>query len=468
MLFERYTISLSLFIGLLAVGLQLWFHTSLAFYILFFYLIYLVAIWFKAIGKVERIVKVISTGKQYEGISSGLKIIETRLNNQQIEVTEIAKVLERIDDKAMTNVSDLNIDVNLGNSILNLQKKLVSLKQEESEHIWTVNGIERINEIRNDNSDIEAYAFKIVAQLVKYLGANQGAFYVVEGEGHQQHLLQLSTYAYSRRKYTQDKVRIDFGTGLIGQCVLDKEIIFLTEIPQDYIKITSGLGEALPRCIVIAPLVSRDIVFGVIELAFFQKIEQHKLDFIKRASESIAFELSGIKTQKQTRMMLEQSQEAELRKNLEEMRATQFEMQRKEEELSLQLISTKNAMTMAEVERRKNEAILEGCMDAVISFNELGIVEHFNKAAEEIFGYSRAAIIGTSVHRILDVTVVKSDYGEVVIRSGKGNEVNIRTEVNAADAAGDEITLLLTATKVKIDNYFLFTLFAQKVSVDLF
>ena len=143
-------------------------------------------------------------------------------------------------------------------------------------------------------------------------------------------------------------------------------------------------------------------------------------------------------------------------------------MQLKEEELSKQLITTKKAMALAESEQRKNEAILEGCMDAVISFNQDGYIEYFNKAAEEVFGFHRLEVIQQPIDKILNIRIVENEEGEYKILSNTGNEVSIRTEITATDSEAEELSLLLTATKVKIDKKQLFTLFAQKVSVDLF
>ena len=217
----------------------------------------------------------------------------------------------------------------------------------------------------------------------------------------------------------------------------------------------------------IVPLVFRDHVFGVIEVASFARFEKFSIEFIQKACESIALELSGIREQERTKKMLTQSREEELRQNIEEMRAIQKEMQHKEIELSAQLANTKRAMAMAESEQKKNEAILEGCMDAVISFNQNGAIEYFNKAAEEVFGFARTEVIGKPIERLLDIRITgQGDHVRVV--GNNGNEVSIRTEMNATNSLGEEVSLLLTATQVQMDNKHLFTLFAQKVSVDLF
>jgi PAS domain S-box-containing protein len=124
---------------------------------------------------------------------------------------------------------------------------------------------------------------------------------------------------------------------MIGQCVLEKSSVHLTNLPGDYLKITSGLGEALPRNLLIVPLLLNQEVFGVIELASFRMFEPHQRMFIEKLAESIASTVSNVRINEQTRSLLHEtqqqaeqvrSQEEEMRQSMEELSATQEEMQR--------------------------------------------------------------------------------------------------------------------------------------------
>ena len=132
------------------------------------------------------------------------------------------------------------------------------------------------------------------------------------------------------------------------------------------------------------------------------------------------------------------------------------------------MVATQKAMALVELEQKKNGAILEGCMDAVLSFNEQGRIEYLNKAAEEVFGQSRDVMLGRQVDELLQIRVEATNNDKLIIKTQTGSEVSVRTEINASDNRGEEISLLLTATSVKMGQGYLFTLFAQKVSVDLF
>ena len=302
------------------------------------------------------------------------------------------------------------------------------------------------------------------------MGANQGAFYLLEGEQVDDNKLKLlASYAYAKRKFHHEEVTVRVGEGLIGQSIIEKEMIFMTQVPENYVKITSGLGEATPRCIAIMPLTFKDQAYGVIEIASFQILDQYQLGFLKKVSEGIAAEISVIKTHAHTKKLLESSQtitselrlqEEEMRQTTEELKATQEEMARKMAELQ--------KLKQVEVEKKKNEAILNGCMDGVISFNDEGTIEFVNTATQEIFGRSRGELVGTEISELLEVRIANNTAGELGVISKTGNEVKVRAEVTTVNSMGEEVDLLLTATRVDVEGRSLFTLFIQKISVEMF
>lgn len=220
----------------------------------------------------------------------------------------------------------------------------------EKEREWASAGVVKFSEILRETIQDESNIYdKIIVNLVKYIEANQAAIFIIEEENDKEVLILKGCYAYNRKKYLHKSIEI--GEGLIGQCVLEKDTIFLTDIPQNYLNITSGLGNAQPGCILIQPLIVNEKVFGVIELASFEILPPAKRNFIAKVGETLASTISSIKTNEKTKTLLAismqqteemRAQEEEMRQNMEELNATQEEMQRKEKAINEMLEISKN------------------------------------------------------------------------------------------------------------------------------
>ncbi len=235
-----------------------------------------------------------------------------------------------------------NEDV-LGYSLLNMRENLVRVAEDDKKRNWTTEGLAKFGDIlRGNNEGIETLADNIISGLVKYLDANQGALFVVNDVNKSDEYLELiACYAWNKKKYLH--MRIDKGEGLVGQAWQESDTLYITDVPEDFVNITSGLGGATPNAFLIIPLTVNDETFGVIEIASFNLFEQYHIDFVNKLAESIASTLSTAKTNERTKILLEQSQqqteemraqEEEMRQNMEEMQATQEEMERKEAEMS--------------------------------------------------------------------------------------------------------------------------------------
>ena len=407
--------------------------------------------------------------KLNSSIFSGMiKCLAAIMKNHQRAIDFVESIGE---GRELKELEEADKENKLITSLHTMQKKLEVIAQEEKKRVWISSGLGHLNDIlRNQNQNIYELCDKVLSQVIKYSTANQGRLYITEEDNDSNEYLQLaSCYAWGKKKLIED--RIEPGYGLAGQCWIEKEPIYITAVPGNYVKITSGLGMATPTCIFLMPLLVHDKVHGILEIATMKALEPHEKEFISSACTNIAATINNIKTTMNVKKLLQQSEEnsEELQRNraimeesIEKLQLSQEEMRRKEEELNHQL---KEVFS----ERRKNQAILEGCVDAVINFSETGEIHFFNRAAEEIFGYSRREVLMKPVSQILGITVSKNDENKKKLVTQEGYEINVRTEISTFDKRHQELALLLTATEVTdFEDHSSFTLFAQKISADLF
>jgi len=218
-------------------------------------------------------------------------------------------------------------------SLVSMRDNLQVAYTSESQRAWSSKGLADLGElIRRQDNSITMYE-KMLSFIVKYLSVNQGALYIHDEKDNSLEL--VAAYAYGRKKHISSSIKE--GEGLAGQAFLERESILLKEVPREYIKITSGLGEAPPRMLVISPLITNDQVYGVLELASFSEFDTHKIEFIKKVSEELAAVIKSTQVSTKTKELLQASQqqaeelkaqEEEMRQNMEELQATQEGMGR--------------------------------------------------------------------------------------------------------------------------------------------
>lgn len=242
-----------------------------------------------------------------------------------------------------------NIELNrqtLAGNLVNLRERLKNVKQEDDRRNWINEGVAKFSEIvRNNQHQTEELTVKCISYLTKYIGAQQGSLFVLEGEGEDQHLKLSGCYAFDRKKWVEK--RIDIGSGLVGQAYLEGEPIKLKEVPKGYTHITSGLGESTPGFIAIVPMQYDGQTLAVAEFATFDDLSDYRIAFLQKAGEFLASAIVSTRTTAKMKYLLEEAtvreaqmkqREEELRQNMEELQATQEELLRKQKEVEFQPI----------------------------------------------------------------------------------------------------------------------------------
>jgi len=281
----------------------------------------------------------ITTGDELEELGNSLNNLIDGLNNAEVFAREIGNGNLDAEFKLL-GPQDL-----LGQSLLDMRNSLKEAnqhdllrKEEEKIQSWTTSGMALFGEIlRRNNDNIEDLSYEIIKNLVTYLDANQGGIFVKNDTDPEHTVIEMTACtAYDRRKYMEKTVEL--GEGMIGRCFQEKKRIYMTNVPNNYISITSGLGKENPTELLLIPMLVNDIIYGVIEIAGFSKFTEDQIAFVEKVSESIAATISTARINIRTAELLAKAQqqaeelaaqEEEMRQNIEELQAIQEETERK-------------------------------------------------------------------------------------------------------------------------------------------
>lgn len=291
-----------------------------------------------AIGNLSEAIPITGTN-EVGRIAQNINELGSTLNNATEFTREIGEgnlnVKYNTDDESKVDQDSI------AGALIQMREKMKAIAEEDRNRNWTTVGLAQFADIlRASNQETSTLADNIISELVQYLDANQGCIYFLnDDESDDQFLEMKGSYAFGRKKHVED--RIEIGDGVVGQAFKERKTVYMTEVPEDYIIIKSGLGDATPRCLLITPLMLNEKVHGIIEIASFNEFGDHQIEFVEKLGESIASTISNALVNRKTTLLLEETQrqtqeimvrEEEMRQNMEELMATQEEMERQEKE----------------------------------------------------------------------------------------------------------------------------------------
>ncbi|HEY9008942.1 GAF domain-containing protein [Ohtaekwangia sp.] len=229
--------------------------------------------------------------------------------------------------------------------LISVSEELRRYAAKDEQSRWAAEGLSKfMNLLKGDTLSQKNFYDKVLSFLVHYLQANQGGLFILNSDDSSDRFLELrACYAYSRKRHLQK--RVDIGQGILGQVFLEKETAVFTDIPPDYIHITSGLGEATPRYLLLVPLKYNDEVLGVLEIASFRELKTYQIHLVEKIMENLASVSVNMRNARMVDQLLQEAEvrantlqesEENLKRNLEELRAMQEEMVRSQAELARQ------------------------------------------------------------------------------------------------------------------------------------
>jgi signal transduction histidine kinase/CheY-like chemotaxis protein/HAMP domain-containing protein len=269
--------------------------------------------------------------------------------NLTTQVRAIADVATAVTEGDLTRSIQVPVEGELEELKNNINEMIRNLKEttlKNSEQDWLKGNLARFTRMLQGERDLLTVGRMILSELAPLVGAKHGVFYTVTSDGGTPKLLLLASYAHQVRETAGNEFLL--GEGLVGQAALEKQRIHLTQVPSEYVRISSGLGEASPFNIVVVPVLFEGQVKAVMELASFERFSPTHLTFLDQLTESIGIVLNTIEANSRTEDLLRQSQSlaAELQSRQIELQQTNEQLEEKARLLVLQNI---------EVERKNQE-----------------------------------------------------------------------------------------------------------------
>ncbi|HKN65008.1 MAG TPA: response regulator, partial [Gemmatimonadaceae bacterium] len=265
--------------------------------------------------------------------------VNAMANSLTVQVRNIADVATAVTKGDLTRQITVEAQGELDELKQNINQMIGNLREtteRNQEQDWLKTNLAKFSRMMQGQKDLESVSRLIMSELTPLVSAHHGAFFIQEGDTSAPMLKLIASYAYRARKSVSN--RFGIGEGLVGQAALEKQPILLTNVPDDYIQITSGLGEAPPRNIIVLPILFEGEVKAVIELASFLPFSAIHQTFLDQLAESIGVVLNMIQANMRTEELLEQSQKLtqELQSQSKELQQQQEELKRSNTELEAQ------------------------------------------------------------------------------------------------------------------------------------
>ena len=315
------------------------------------------------------------------------KKLQAGVNNLQKEIQHSIALAQHVGEGQKIQLRDGENSI-LHRTLFELGENLQITRQKEEQLNWVAQGKDRVSDIMRLHNRLEDLAYGTLQAMVQYFGAAQGAFFILKDT----HLQCVAKYAFGRQRYEYEQIPL--GKGLIGEAAYERQLIYRTEIPDDYFTIQSGLlGDQKPQSLLIIPLLQEEQVQGVIEIGFFDAaLPQYYLTLAEELSAVVGRTIYNLQINATTERLLQESQqmtntlranEDQLRRNAEEMMLAQEELESSNQKLALQVQEVENG-------QKRLQALLTNASEFISIYNEHRELVFESPSVRRILGYSAA------------------------------------------------------------------------------
>ena len=279
----------------------------------------------------------------WKDLTGNVNLLADNLTNQVRAIAEVATAVTKGDLTRSIQVDASGEVAELKDNINTMIDNLRLTTDRNTEQDWLKTNLARFTGMLQGQRELTSVGRMLLSELAPLVNAQQGVLYQMEAEEHG--MVLLSAFADSEEGHPP---RVRLGQGLVGQCALEKRRMLLSDLPPSTTSICSGLFEAVPRNVIVLPVLFEDRVKAVIELASLNAFTTSHLAFLEQLTSSIGIVLNSIEATMQTEGLLKQSQQLAV-----ELQTQQKELQQTNEQLAqkAQQLAEQNA----EVERKNQE-----------------------------------------------------------------------------------------------------------------
>ncbi|MGI8409051.1 MAG: response regulator, partial [Pyrinomonadaceae bacterium] len=265
----------------------------------------------------------------WRDLTDNVNQLAANLTNQVRAMADVATAVTKGDLTRSITVDASGEVAFLKDNVNEMIRNLRETTQKNTEQDWLKTNLAKFTRLLQGQRDLLTVARLILSEMAPLVEMQHGVFYITDTHDEETVLKLLASYAFQQRKAVSNEFKL--GESIVGQCALEKERIILNNVPAEYVKINSGLGDAPPTNIVVLPVLFEGQIKAVIELASFTPFNEIHFGFLDQLTESIGIVINTIEANMRTEELLKQSQSL-----AQELQAGQAELQETNRRLELQ------------------------------------------------------------------------------------------------------------------------------------